>query len=73
MLYAIVGTDVPNSLARRMAARPDPCPTGYTGSLIVAEFESLEAAQAWAHADAYMRDGVFSSVTAKPFRRVLPA
>jgi len=50
----------------------DPGPAGFTGSLIVAEFESLEDAQAWANADPYMKDGVYSSVSVKPFRKVLP-
>jgi Uncharacterized protein conserved in bacteria len=78
MLYAIIGEDVPNSLDRRLAARPahlarlnqlqiegrlllagpfpaidsqDPGPAGFSGSLIVAEFPSLEDARAWADAD----------------------
>lgn len=50
----------------------DPGPAGYSGSLIVAEFPSLEAAQAWAEADPYATDGVFSRVTVKPFRKTLP-
>ncbi len=51
---------------------PDPGPAGFSGSLIVAEFESLEAARAWADADPYVAAGVYSRVTVKPFRRVLP-
>ena len=51
---------------------PDPGPAGVTGSLIVAEFESLAAAQAWIDADPYVTDGVFATVTVKPFKRVLP-
>jgi uncharacterized protein YciI len=51
---------------------PDPGPAGYTGSLIVAEFASLEAAEAWAAADPYMEAGVYARVTVKPFRKVLP-
>ncbi len=43
------------------------------GSLIVAEFESLAAAQAWIDADAYVTDGVFARVTVRPFKRVYPA
>jgi len=100
MLYAIVGTDVPNSLERRLAARsahlarlqqlqsegrlvvagpfpaidsPDPGPNGYSGSLVVAEFESQQLAEAWAQADPYMTEGVFAHVTVKPFKKVLPA
>ncbi len=50
----------------------DPGPAGFTGSLVVAEFDSLEAAQAWADADPYNAAGVYESVTVKPFRKVLP-
>jgi len=100
MLYAIVGDDAPDSLEKRMAARPahlarldalqrdgrlalagpfpaidspDPGPAGFSGSLIVAEFESLEAARTWAKADPYLATGVFERVTVKPFKKVLPA
>jgi uncharacterized protein YciI len=52
---------------------PDPGPAGVTGSLIVAEFDSLQQAQAWIDADPYVTQGVFARVTVKPFRRVLPA
>lgn len=99
MLYAIVATDVANSLESRIAARPahlerlvalkdqgrivlagpnpaidslDPGAAGFTGSLIVAEFESLAAAQAWADADPYIAAGVYASVSVKPFKQVLP-
>jgi uncharacterized protein len=99
MLYAIVATDVANSLEKRLAARPahlerltalknegrivlagplpaidsnDPGPAGFTGSLIVAEFESLTAAQAWAEADPYKAAGVYDHVVVKPFKQVLP-
>jgi uncharacterized protein len=99
MLYAIVATDVANSLEKRLAARPahlerltalknegrivlagplpaidsnDPGPAGFTGSLIVAEFESLNAAQAWAEADPYKAAGVYDHVVVKPFKQVLP-
>lgn len=50
----------------------DPGPAGFTGSLVVAEFPSLEAAQAWADADPYVGAGVYAEVTVKPFKRVLP-
>ena len=50
----------------------DPGPAGMSGSLIVAEFESLEAATEWIHADPYVTQGVFSRVTVKPFVQVLP-
>jgi uncharacterized protein YciI len=99
MLYAILGTDVPDSLARRLAARsdhlarlvalreagrlvlggplpaidsPDPGPNGFTGSLIVAEFASLEAARAWAETDPYITGGVYASVEVRPFLKVMP-
>jgi len=52
---------------------PDPGPAGFTGSLIVAEFASLEAARAWADTDPYVAAGVYAEVTVKPFRKVLPA
>ncbi|UTW07457.1 YciI family protein [Pseudomonas benzenivorans] len=99
MLYAIIATDVENSLDNRLAARPahlarleqlknegrlvlagphpavdsnDPGPAGFTGSLIVAEFDSLSAAQSWADADPYRAAGVYASVLVKPFKKVLP-
>ncbi|MBD8600507.1 YciI family protein [Pseudomonas sp. W2Oct36] len=99
MLYAIVATDVANSLEKRLAARPahlerlnamkaegrivlagpmpavdsvDPGTAGFTGSLIVAEFESLKDAQAWAEADPYVAAGVYADVIVKPFKQVLP-
>ena len=99
MFYAIHGTDVPDSLDKRKAARPahlarleqlrdqgrlllagpfpavaadDPGAAGFTGSLIVAEFESLAAAQTWANADPYVDAGVYAAVEVKPFRKVLP-
>jgi uncharacterized protein YciI len=50
----------------------DPGSAGFTGSLIVASFDSLEEAQAWADADPYVTGGVFARVTVKPFRKVLP-
>jgi uncharacterized protein YciI len=52
---------------------PDPGPAGFSGSLIVAEFESLVTAQAWADADPYVAAGVYEQVTVRPFRKVLPA
>ncbi|HCU53386.1 MAG TPA: hypothetical protein DIC36_03585 [Gammaproteobacteria bacterium] len=99
MFYMIRGTDVPNSLERRLTARPahvkrleqlrdegrlllsgplpaveseDPGPAGFTGSLIVAEFESLAAARTWANDDPYVSTGVFATVEIQPFRKVLP-
>jgi uncharacterized protein YciI len=52
---------------------PDPGPAGFSGSLIVAEFASLAAAQAWADADPYVAAGVYEKVSVKPFKKVLPA
>jgi uncharacterized protein YciI len=99
MWYAIVGTDVPDSLQRRLSVRPahldrlnrlrdegrlmlagpfpaidaeDPGSAGFTGSLIIAEFEDLDAARAWADADPYIGAGVYADVSVRPFRRVAP-
>ena len=52
---------------------PDPGPAGFTGSLIVAEFDSLEDAKTWADADPFVAAGVYAKVTVKPFRKTLPA
>ncbi len=100
MLYAIMATDKPDSLADRLAARPahlarltalqadgrlvlagphpaidsdNPGDAGFTGSLVVAEFDSLEAARAWADADPYVTAGVYRDVMIKPFKQVFPA
>ena len=100
MFYAIVGQDVPDSLNKRLAARPahlerlqalqqagrlllagpfpaidsnDPGAAGFSGSLIVAEFDSLADAQAWADADPYVAAGVYADVSVKPFKKVFPA
>jgi len=51
---------------------PDPGAAGFSGSLVVAEFASLEDAQAWADADPYVAAGVYARVTVKPFKKVLP-
>jgi uncharacterized protein YciI len=99
MLYAIIASDVPNSLEARLSVRPahlarleqlknegrlvlagphpaidsnDPGSAGFSGSLVVAEFESLEAAREWADADPYCAAGVYGEVIIKPFRKVLP-
>ena len=50
----------------------DPGPAGFSGSLVVAEFDSLEAAQQWADADPYRTAGVYANVLVKPFKKVLP-
>jgi len=50
----------------------DPGPAGFTGSLVVAEFASLETARAWADADPYLSAGVYADVQVKPFKKVLP-
>jgi uncharacterized protein YciI len=100
MFYAMVGQDVPDSLERRLAARPahldrlhalqqagrlllagpfpnidsnDPGSAGFSGSLIVAEFDSLADAQAWANADPYVAAGVYAGVRVNPFKKVFPA
>lgn len=99
MLYAIIATDVADSLQNRLASRPahlarldqlqqegrlvlagphpavdsnDPGTAGFTGSLVVAEFESLAAAEAWAAADPYKAAGVYGEVLVKPFKQVYP-
>ena len=99
MWYAIVGQDVPDSLDKRMAARPahvarlqtlqsegrlllagpfpavdalDPGAAGFSGSLIVAEFATLAAAQDWAHADPYVAAGVYAEVRVRPFKKTFP-
>ncbi len=50
----------------------DPGSAGFTGSLVVAEFESLNAAQDWADNDPYIAAGVYQQVSVKPFKKVLP-
>ena len=50
----------------------DPGPAGFTGSLVVAEFDSLEDARRWANADPYLAAGVYEQTTVKPFKKVLP-
>lgn len=50
----------------------DPGPAGFTGSIIIAEFDSLEDARTWAENDPYATAGIFTSVTVKPFKKVLP-
>ena len=99
MLYAIISTDVENSLSLRLQARPahldrleilknegrlilagphpsvdndDPGEAGFTGSLVVAEFESRDAAQSWADQDPYVAANVYEKVIVKPFKKVFP-
>lgn len=50
----------------------DPGTAGFTGSMIVAEFDSHEDAKLWADADPYLEAGVYHTVTVQPFKRVLP-
>ena len=64
---------------RRLVAGPcpaidaeDPGPAGFSGSLVIAEFASLEEARAWADADPYVEAGVYARVEVRPFRKVLP-
>lgn len=68
-----------NEQGRLLIAGPNPAvdsnepgDAGFTGSLIVAEFESLSDAQHWANADPYMAAGVYDKVDVKPFKKVLP-
>ncbi len=99
MWYAIIAEDTPNSLEKRLSARPehlarlhalqdsgrlllagpfpaidstDPGTAGFSGSLIVAEFPSLEEAKQWANNDPFVSAGVYQHVTVKPFRKTLP-
>ena len=99
MLYAIISEDNPDSLSKRLAARPAhlerlqvlqnqgrlvlagphpavdteaPGEAGFSGSLVVAEFDSLEQAQSWAAEDPYVAADVYANVTVKPFKKVLP-
>jgi uncharacterized protein YciI len=99
MWYAIIAEDTPNSLEKRLAARPehlsrlqtlqnagrlllagpfpsidsnDPGPAGFSGSLIVAEFASIEEATTWANNDPFVATGVYGKVIVKPFRKTLP-
>ena len=50
----------------------DPGPAGFSGSIVIARFDSLEDARAWADADPYVAAGVYASVEVRPFRKVLP-
>ena len=50
----------------------DPGPAGYSGSIVIAEFDALEDARAWADADPYVAAGVYARVEVRPFRPVLP-
>ncbi|RAU17844.1 YciI family protein [Nitrincola tibetensis] len=68
-----------NSEGRLLIAGPhpvndseEPGPAGFSGSLIVAEFASLQAAKSWADEDPYFAAGVYKSVLVKPFKKVLP-
>ncbi len=99
MLYAIISSDVANSLPLRKTARSahlqrleqlrdegrlfvagphpavdsdDPGEEGFTGSLVIAEFTSLDAAKEWADKDPYIDAGVYKDVIVKPFKKVMP-
>lgn len=99
MYYAIISTDYPDSLEKRVQVRPDhlarlttlqnegrlliagphpaidsedPGAAGFSGSLVVAEFPDLPAAQVWADADPYVTAGIYQQVIVKPFKLVLP-
>lgn len=51
---------------------PDPGAAGFTGSIVIAEFDSLEDAQQWAGEDPFTKSGVYDAVNVKPFKLVLP-
>jgi len=99
MWYAIIAEDTPDSLEKRLQARPehlsrlkslqdagrlllagpfpaidsnDPGTNGYSGSLIVAEFNTLDEAKEWANNDPFTIHGVYQQVAVKPFRKTLP-
>lgn len=99
MLYAIIASDIENTLSKRLEARPahlarletlkdegrlilagphpaidsnDPGEAGFSGSLVVAEFSTLQDAQHWADNDPYISAGVYDKVIVKPFKKVLP-
>lgn len=50
----------------------EPGESGFSGSIIIAQFDSLEAAKEWANADPYLAVGVYEKVVVKPFKKVLP-
>lgn len=50
----------------------DPGEAGFSGSLVIADFDSLESAKAWAEADPYVESGVYHQMVVKPFKKVLP-
>jgi uncharacterized protein YciI len=50
----------------------DPGPAGFSGSIVIAEFESLQAARSWADADPYATAGVYDRVEVRPFRKTMP-
>lgn len=99
MYFAIISTDVENSLPLRQSVRPahllrlekleeegrlllagpfpkseenNPQTPAFTGSLIVADFNSLSDCQTWADLDPYVKAGVYATVVVKPFKKVLP-
>lgn len=99
MYFAIIASDVPNSLEKRLSVRDahlgrlkqlneagrlliagphpatdeeNPAELAFTGSLVVAEFENLQQAQAWADDDPYIKAGVYADVLVKPYLKVLP-
>ena len=99
MLYAIISSDIENSLSLRVQARPnhiarlnllkdegrliiagphpnidsnEPGEAGFSGSLVIAEFDTINDAQNWADEDPYVKAGVYEKVVVKPFKKVLP-
>lgn len=99
MYYMILSEDKPDSLSRRLAARPehlarlevlksqgrlfvagpnpaidaeDPGPAGFSGSLVIAEFSSLDEAKEWANDDPYAHADVYERLVVKPYKKVMP-
>ena len=99
MWYLIHARDIPDSLEKRLAVRPDhlarvkelqdqgrvltagplpaidsedPGPAGFSGSILVLEFDSLEDARAWADEDPYVKAGVYEHVDIYPYKQVFP-
>ena len=99
MLYSIIGTDIKDSLQKRLSVRQahlarvqalqdqgrlvlagpnpaiesnNPIEAGFTGSVIIAEFSSLQEANDWIQDDPYTKAGVYESITVKPFKKLFP-
>ena len=83
MYYVIFAQDIPGSLEKRLSVREqhlarlnpaiddeNPGEAGFTGSTVIAQFESLSAAKEWAAQDPYVEAGVYGDVIVKPFKKV---